>query len=90
MKKNVLLIASLFTVLVASGCGNKDMGFGNYDYNYVTCNGVMELHDEPITSWKDSDGEQLEFTLKSNGNNILASANYCVFSKEPLGSDLDE
>ena len=80
------LLAALCSagVLFASGCGNKDMGWGNYDYHYVTCNGVIELDNEPISSWKDSEGEQLEITLKKDGNNILVSANYCVLSKEVI------
>ena len=89
--KKILVIVSLLSILIVSGCGNKDMGLGNYDYNYVSCSGVVELYNEPITSWKDSDdGEQIEFTLKSNGNNILTSVNYCVLSKELLGGKSNE
>ncbi|MDH6367047.1 MULTISPECIES: hypothetical protein [unclassified Breznakia] len=83
MNKKILL--GIFALGVLSGCGNKDLGLGNYEYHYVTCSGVIELHNEEITSWKDNDGEQLEFTLKSTGNDILASANYCVLSEERLG-----
>lgn len=85
MKKLRLTIGIVLLCILLTGCGNKDIGFGNYEYHYVTCNGVISLNNELITSWKDfEDGEQIEVTLAKDGNNLLLSSNRCILSKNQI------
>ena len=83
MKK---VLAILATGLILVGCGNQNtLGFGNYTYNYITCNSdYIDLKDERVLIWKDFDGEQIEVTLEG-GNNLLVSSNSCFLSREKVG-----
>lgn len=85
MKKLCLLVIVCASVLL-TGCGNENIGWGEYNYYYVTCDGSVKFRNEPITSWKDFDGEQIEITL-SSGNTILVSANYCTLSKNQIADE---
>lgn len=80
--KRIGLVAML---LILTSCGNKDIGFGNYEFNYVSCQSdYLDIFNEPIVSWKDfEDGEQLEISLES-GNNILVSSTQCFLSKDKV------
>lgn len=83
MKKLCLMICAC--VLLA-GCGNKDIGWGQYNYYYVTCDGPVKFQNEPIKSWKDFDGEQIEVTL-SDGNTLLISSNRCVLTEHEISDE---
>lgn len=85
MKKVCLLLMACIGVLM-TGCGNKDIGLGQYTYYYVTCDGPVKFQNEPIKSWKDFDGEQMEVTL-SNGNTLLISSNYCVLTENEISDE---
>lgn len=82
MKKILFIVLGLATLI---GCGNQNtLGFGNYTFNYVTCNeGYLNIKNEPVSSWKDYDGEQIEVTLM-DGNNLLISANSCFLSRDKI------
>lgn len=75
-----------FILIFLVGCGNKDIGIGNYDYNYISCNSdYLPLVNEPIETWKDfDDGEQLEVKLKNYDNNLIVSSFQCVLSKNVI------
>lgn len=81
MKKLLLCITAL---LVLTGCGNQNtLGWGNYTYNYITCNSeYLNIVNEPVETWKDFDGEQIEVTIQ--GNNLLVSSNSCFLSKDKV------
>lgn len=85
MKRFILFITIAFVGITLTGCGNKDLGFGNYNYQFASCdNGIIKFQNVEIQSWKDfEDGEQLEVTFK-NGNKLLVSSNYCILSKEKI------
>lgn len=78
-------LLTLTTLLLLVGCGNQNtLGFGNYTYNYLNCNdNYGGFSNEPISSWKDFEGEQIEITLE-NGNNLLISLNNCYLSKNKV------
>lgn len=81
MKK---ILTILLIALMLAGCGNQNtLGFGNYTYNYVSCQeDYADLKNEKVVSWKDFDGEQIEVTTEDN--NYLLSSNKCILSKEKV------
>lgn len=96
MKKIILILTAIIFSLIAltgcgegcscEGCGNNDMGMGNYTFNYVhifTDEEDICLH---IKSWKDSEvGIEVKLddgnTLFISENRYLLSRDYCPICK---------
>ncbi|MEF9968545.1 MAG: hypothetical protein RR766_08530 [Longicatena sp.] len=83
MKKIILLLSIL--ILVA-GCGNKDLGFGNYEYKYVSCENtyIDNFKDIEISSWKGDGDFGLEVYTK-DGNNYSLNSFKCYLSMKKSG-----
>lgn len=78
MKKVMLLIVSL---LLLTGCGNKDIWDTNYTFDYAECYLNNEYQKYEIDKWSDYDGEQIQIKTK-DGDIYLLSMNYCRLIKE--------
>ena len=84
MKKIRLLLVLVFISLCLVGCGNKDYGWGNYEFNYITCDeGYINLVNEPIDRWKEDGSYGIEVYLK-DGNNLSLNSFKCYLSKYPV------
>jgi len=65
-------------------CGNQDLGWGNYTYNYA----YIEISDGvyreiEIERWKDYDDGMIEIYTK-DANNLLTHSHNVIMSKEKL------
>lgn len=81
MKKRILAIGLITTMLVLSGCGNKTL----IDTKFVYNKAIIDLGDKIITvnvkSWRDYEGEQIQ-VIAEDGTIYLTSSFRCVLIKD--------
>lgn len=84
MKKLLSFIVVLASALVLVACGNQDMGWGNYTYNYAYIEISDGLYVEvEIQRWKDYDDGMIEIYTKDE-NNLLTHSHNVIMSKEKI------
>lgn len=78
MKKIFLVIVIILTLLIPTGCGNKQIFDFNYEFNKAYIKIGEEWVDLEIKSWKDyEDGEQLQIILH-DGTVLLTNSFNCI------------
>lgn len=88
MKKIIMVLGVFFLSFMLISCGNKDIGFGNYTYNYAYINvGDGTYMEIEIDKWKDYEDASVEITSK-DGNNFLTSYVNVILSKDKLNLPL--
>lgn len=84
MKKIITMLIVLGSMLILTACGNKDMGWGNYTYNYAYIEISDGLYVEiEIDRWKDYDDGMVEIYTKDD-NNFLTHSHNVIMSKNKL------
>ena len=82
MKRIIVLLMVVLTVVVMSACGNKDLWDTEYTFNKA----IVKFPDGTsktleIKCWSDYDGEQIQITTKDGTLYVFNSVN-CVLVKE--------
>lgn len=84
MKKGIALFVVLTSVFALVACGNQDMGWGNYTYNYAYIEISDGLYVEvEIERWKDYEDGMIEIYTKDQ-NNLLTHSHNVIMSKERI------
>lgn len=84
MKKFILIIALLFTIVLAipvAGCNRQVIDL-NYKFSRASVYINGEWKDLAIKTWSDYEGEQLQLTLKDGTVLIVHSANCILYEGE--------
>lgn len=82
MKKALIALLLLLTLLLCAACGNRSLFDTTYTFNYA----IVGLPDGtyvegPVTSWRDyEDGDQLQVTI--NGVTYLTHSSNVVLMAE--------
>lgn len=78
MKKLIVFVLVLITVLALSACGNENWGIGNYSWNHVHFSDAVEGYCATISSWHDND-TGIEIHTNEWGSMFLSEGSYVLF-----------
>lgn len=90
----IMMVIMMFTMLV--GCGNKSLGFGNYNFEKVHVDTYHFSGCFTIEKWHENEGSGIEVLTEEAGSMFLSEGTYvliegnkeCPFCAEKDWSDI--
>lgn len=80
MKKGLLIILGGVLLLTLTGCNRQVVDF-EYTYDKAICNFDGKVEEFRIRSWRDYEGEQIQFTT-NEGQVYLTSSITCTLVRD--------
>lgn len=79
MKKIKFILCSLLVLIVLCSCGNKNYGFGNYEFNYIHNTVTDECYE--LKSWIDNE-MGIEVKTAEYGSLYFSEGTYILVEDE--------
>lgn len=79
MKKIIIFIITVFTVLTLAACGNVSLGRGNYSFHGCHLQIGDLYRDVSVINWHDSEGAGVEIKTDDYGSIFASEGTYIMY-----------
>lgn len=74
----ISFVLVLVALVLLTGCGNENWGFGNYNFTHVHVSDTVEGYCATVKSWHDNESG-IELHTEEFGNVYLSEGSYMLF-----------